>query len=105
MPVTRFPWRNYVKGKVQKAGSTVLVAEVGSLSLEFTKLSQLTGDMQYYDAIQRIYDDLEQGQGMGLLPGMWPVVVDASKTPMAYKGDSFSLGGMSDSVYEYLGTQ
>ncbi|CAJ2507953.1 Uu.00g091390.m01.CDS01 [Anthostomella pinea] len=105
MPVTRFPWRNYVEGKAQKAGSTVLVAEVGSLSLEFTKLSQLTGDMQYYDAIQRIYDDLERGQGMSLLPGMWPVVVDASKTPMAYKGDSFSLGGMSDSVYEYLGKQ
>ncbi|KAI1485972.1 glycoside hydrolase [Biscogniauxia mediterranea] len=103
MPITRFPWRDYVKGKDQRAPGTVLVAEIGSLSLELTKLSQLTGDMQYYDAAQRIYDQLEEGQNETRIPGMWPVVVDASKTPIRFAGDSFSLGGMSDSTFEYLG--
>ncbi|KAI1497166.1 glycoside hydrolase [Biscogniauxia marginata] len=103
MPITRFPWREYVKGKDQRAPGTVLVAEIGSLSLELTKLSQLTGDMQFYDAAQRIYDELEDGQRETLLPGMWPVIVDASKSPMKFTGDSFSLGGMSDSTFEYLG--
>ncbi|KAI0003618.1 glycoside hydrolase family 47 protein [Xylariaceae sp. FL0662B] len=105
MPIPRFPWREYVKGKEQKARGHVLIAEIGSLGLEFTKLSQLTGDMQYYDAAQRISDELEKGQANTYLPGMWPVIVDASKTPLDFGGDSFTLGGMSDSTYEYLGKQ
>ncbi|KAI1336138.1 glycoside hydrolase [Xylariaceae sp. FL0016] len=105
MPITRFPWKDYMKGKDLKAGSSVLVAEIGSLSLEFTKMSQLTGDMQYYDAVQRIYDELEEGQSRSSLPGMWPVIVNAARSPMEFKGDSFSLGGMSDSTFEYLGKQ
>ncbi|KAI1112635.1 glycoside hydrolase [Nemania sp. NC0429] len=105
MPIPRFNWKDYVQGKRQKAPITVLLAELGSLSLEFTKMSQLTGDMQYYDAIQRIYDEMEQGQKKTRLPGMWPVFVDASSSPMSFKGDGFSLGGMSDSAYEYLPKQ
>ncbi|TGJ80337.1 hypothetical protein E0Z10_g8432 [Xylaria hypoxylon] len=105
MPIPRFNWRGYVQGKAQRAPTTVLLAEIGSLSLEFTKMSQLTGDMQYYDAIQRIYDELEKAQSKTRLPGMWPVLIDASTTPMSFKGDGFSLGGMSDSAYEYLPKQ
>lgn len=70
MPIPRFNWRDYVQGKAQKAPMTVLLAEIGSLSLEFTKMSQLTGDMQYYDAVKRIYDELEIAQGRTQLPGM-----------------------------------
>lgn len=40
-------------GVVQTASEAVLVAELASLSLEFTRLSQPTGDAEYYDAIQR----------------------------------------------------
>ncbi|KAI1124802.1 glycoside hydrolase [Nemania abortiva] len=105
MPIPRFNWRDYAQGKNQKAPTTVLLAEIGSLSLEFTKMSQLTGDMQYYDAIQRIYDELEDAQSKTRLPGMWPVLIDASTSPMSFKGDGFSLGGMSDSAYEYLPKQ
>ncbi|KAI1812221.1 glycoside hydrolase family 47 protein [Poronia punctata] len=105
MPISRFNWRDYMKRKPQKAPTTVLLAEIGSLSLEMTKMSQLTGDMQYYDAIKRIYDELEASQAQTALPGMWPVFVDASKSPMGFRGDSFTLGGMSDSTYEYLPKQ
>ncbi|GAP87588.1 putative mannosyl-oligosaccharide alpha--mannosidase [Rosellinia necatrix] len=105
MPIPRFNWRDYVQGKTQRAPMTVLLAEIGTLSLEFTKMSQLTGDMQYYDAIQRIYDELETAQSNTRLPGMWPVLIDASSSPMRFKGDGFSLGGMSDSAYEYLPKQ
>jgi mannosyl-oligosaccharide alpha-1,2-mannosidase len=105
MPIPRFNWRDYAKGKAQKAPTRVLLAEIGSLSLEFTKMSQLTGDMQYYDAVKRIHDELETAQNNTRLPGMWPVMVDASTSPMGFKGDGFSLGGMSDSAYEYLGKQ
>ncbi|KAI1371516.1 glycoside hydrolase family 47 protein [Hypoxylon crocopeplum] len=105
MPITRFPWREYAKGQPLTARRHVLLAEVGSLSLELTKLSQLTNDMQYYDAAQRISDGLEQDQGKTTLPGMWPVIIDTSKSPIKSTGDGFTLGGMSDSTYEYLGKQ
>ncbi|KAI1405642.1 glycoside hydrolase family 47 protein [Hypoxylon fuscum] len=105
MPITRFPWKEYVKGQPQVARGHVLLAEIGSLSLELTKLSQLTNDMLYYDAAQRISDGLEKDQKTTTLPGMWPVIVDASKSPLKSTGDGFTLGGMSDSTYEYLGKQ
>ncbi|KAI0169472.1 glycoside hydrolase family 47 protein [Hypoxylon sp. FL1284] len=105
MPITRFPWKEYAKGMPQKARSHVLLAEIGSLGLELTKLSQLTEDMQYYDAAKRIYDGLERDQKTTILPGMWPVIIDASKSPIKSSGDGFTLGGMSDSTYEYLGKQ
>lgn len=82
----------------------MLVSEIGSLTLEFTRLSQLTGNPKYYDAIQRISDEFEKSQEHTKLPGMWPVVIDASVP--SFSGDStFTLGGMSDSLYEYLPKQ
>ena len=82
----------------------MIVSELGSLSLEFTRLSQLTGDPKYYDAVQRISDEIEKGQNTTKLPGLWPVSIDASKPSFTYD-NSFTLGGMSDSLYEYFPKQ
>ena len=54
--------------------------------------------------MQRIADELEKGQNSTKLPGMWPVMVDASK-PSFDEDGSFTLGGMSDSLYEYFPKQ
>ncbi|POS69904.1 endoplasmic reticulum mannosyl-oligosaccharide 1,2-alpha-mannosidase [Diaporthe helianthi] len=94
----------YMTGLVQRHPTSVLVSELGSLSLEFTKLSQLTGDMKYYDAVQRISDEFEKGQDGTKLPGMWPVQVDPSG-PLFRTDNAFTLGGMSDSLYEYFPKQ
>ncbi|KAG6353888.1 hypothetical protein INS49_005145 [Diaporthe citri] len=94
----------YMTGHVQRHPRTVLVSELGSLSLEFTKLSQLTGDMKYYDAVQRISDEFEKGQDTTKLPGMWPVQIDSSG-PRFTTDNAFTLGGMSDSLYEYFPKQ
>ncbi|RYP27966.1 hypothetical protein DL767_007431 [Monosporascus sp. MG133] len=104
-PITRWDWRAYTAGEAQIASHSTLVSEIGSLSLELSKLSQLTGDMQYHDAAQRISDQFEKGQRKTYLPGMWPVFVDPSKSPMEFPGNSFTLGGMSDSLYEYFPKQ
>jgi len=52
----------YGLGLSQTAPQRMLVSELGSLSLEFTRLSQLTGDPKYYDAVQRISDEFEKSQ-------------------------------------------
>lgn len=93
-------------GHEQKHPKSVLVSELGSLSLEFTKLSQLTGDMKYYDAVQRVSDVFEEGQDDTKLPGMWPVVVHTTESPPSFKKhNGFTLGGMADSLYEYFPKQ
>jgi mannosyl-oligosaccharide alpha-1,2-mannosidase len=72
--------------------------------LEFTRLYQLTNEPKYYDAIQRISDEFEKGQNATKLPGMWPVSIDTSK-PAFDVDNFFTLGGMSDSLYEYFPKQ
>jgi mannosyl-oligosaccharide alpha-1,2-mannosidase len=95
---------SYADGLDQVAPSKALVSEIGSLSLEFTRLSQLTGDPKYYDAIQRVADELEKEQEKTTLPGMWPITVDM-QTPSFKEDTTFTLGGMSDSLYEYFPKQ
>jgi uncharacterized protein YyaL (SSP411 family) len=99
MPIARWSWKDYVEDHGQTAPQQVIVSEIGSLSLEFTKLSQLTGDMKYYDAVQRVSDAFEKSQHTTKLPGMWPVLVNALQ-PSFDSDNSFTLGGMSDSLYE-----
>ena len=101
LPKTRWNLVNAAGGKPQTADSYVLLAEIGSLSLEFTRLSQLTGDMRWYDAVHRIVDLLERQQNLTKLPGMWPMAINAQKADLTQHA-TFTLGAMADSTYEYL---
>lgn len=101
MPLTRWDVEAGRKGAEQPASEGALVAEVGSLSLEFTRLSQLTGNPKYFDAISRITEVLDDHQGLTNLPGLWPVLVNA-RDQIFYKDAGFTLGGMADSLYEYF---
>lgn len=69
--------------------------------MEFTRLSQLTGDTKFFDAVQRVSNRLAKQQPRTHLPGMWPKHYRISKTDCT-KSKSFSLGGEADSAYEYL---
>ncbi|GKT43533.1 endoplasmic reticulum mannosyl-oligosaccharide 1,2-alpha-mannosidase [Colletotrichum spaethianum] len=101
MPITRWKVGDATKGRPQKPGSGELVAEIGSLSMEFTRLSILTGDAKWWDATQRIMEVFERQQNKTNLPGLWPLVVNP-ETEIFYEGDDFTLGAMADSLYEYL---
>lgn len=98
MPITRWKLKDAIKGK-QEADSVVLLAELGSFTMEFTRLSILTGDPKFYDAVDRITRLLAAQQDKTLLPGMWPVVVNA-RTPDLTMDNWFTLGAMADSTYE-----
>lgn len=101
MPISRWDWSRARGGEMQEADENVLAAEIGSLTLELTRLSQITGDGRYFDAVQRIMDQFDQQQMDTKLPGMWPVVVNARNLDL--RSDSgYTLGAMADSLYEYL---
>ncbi|KUL82573.1 hypothetical protein ZTR_09353 [Talaromyces verruculosus] len=104
MPITRWKFKDAKSHLPQAAGENVLVAEIGSLTLEFTRLSQLTKDARWFDAIQRIMDVFDEQQEQTKVPGLWPVVVSA-KTLNFHEFSGFTIGGMADSLYEYLPKQ
>ncbi|EDU47131.1 alpha-mannosidase IC [Pyrenophora tritici-repentis] len=101
MPVTRWNPQKAVSGQQQLPAESGIIAEMASASVEFTRLSQLTGDMRYFDAISRISNVMDEQQSRTRLPGMWPVGVNV-RAPDLTTGGQFSLGAMSDSAYEYL---
>jgi mannosyl-oligosaccharide alpha-1,2-mannosidase len=103
MPMTRWTWRKSAQGGGVEAGEVTLIAELGSMILEFTKLTQLTGDVKYYDAVQRINMELQRVQHNSSLPGMWPYVINARTMEMP--SNRFTLSGMADSTFEYLPKQ
>lgn len=76
-------------------------ASAGSLSMEFTRLSQLTGDPKYHNAISRVTNLLYETQNATLLPGMWPTFFDMSEGILT-QDNTFTLGALADSLYEYL---
>jgi mannosyl-oligosaccharide alpha-1,2-mannosidase len=79
---------------------SVSLAEVGSMTLELTRLSQVTGDRWFFDRAQRAVDYIQN------------VVVPASAlAPLVPTFDSnvpnpfggyYTLAAMADSYYEYL---
>ncbi|KAI9754165.1 MAG: ASTRA complex subunit [Chaenotheca gracillima] len=104
MPMLHWDWQAYTDKQNQRAGSRVPVADLGSLTLEFTRLSQLTKQPKFFDAVQRISDQFDKAQEKTKLPGMWPTMVDA-RTPDFTSDNSFTTGAMADSLYEYLPKQ
>lgn len=101
MPITRWFVHQAAQGQRQIADEQVLIAEIGSLSMEFTRLSLLTGDPKWFDAVQRITDLMAAQQDSTQLPGMWPMVVNA-KDQKFNDGSHFTLAAMADSTFEYL---
>ncbi|KAK8040790.1 glycosyl hydrolase family 47 [Apiospora phragmitis] len=134
MPITRWDVTKAGKGELQEASSWALVAEIGSLCMEFTRLSFVTGDPKWFDATERITEVLKAEQSKTKLPGstypppslldvfsnmqnyatlllyaillltvdtVWPISINP-KTKDFHGDNTFSLGAMADSVFEYL---
>ncbi|KAI1868026.1 uncharacterized protein JN550_006514 [Neoarthrinium moseri] len=81
MPILYYGWRPSSTGRPRRAAAGANLAELGSLSMEFTRLAQLTQENKYYDAIARITDALEEWQSRPngtAIPGIFPESVDAT---------------------------
>eukprot|EP01064_Diplonema_japonicum_P027739 TRINITY_DN4087_c3_g1_i1.p1 TRINITY_DN4087_c3_g1~~TRINITY_DN4087_c3_g1_i1.p1 ORF type:complete len:511 (+),score=73.93 TRINITY_DN4087_c3_g1_i1:104-1636(+) len=82
---------------------TPCLAEVGSVQLEFSYLSIVTGDNKYALAANRFFETLWDLRQSGSSPhpkGLWPLFFDIVKGE--FDSDVYSIGGQGDSFYEYL---
>jgi mannosyl-oligosaccharide alpha-1,2-mannosidase len=79
MPDLYYRWKPTFASQAHRAGVRSNLAELGSLSMEFTRLAQITRDPRYYDAVARITLALSEWQDRGtMLDGVFPDNVDAS---------------------------
>lgn len=99
LPITRWMWEPALNGVPQELPESVLLAEMGSLAMEFTRLSQLTGDPKWFDAVHRITLLLEANTQATLLPGMFPISIGVRVLDFS-ADNSFTLNGMADSFFE-----
>lgn len=95
-------WLNFQEAQdgKQVAGTHDPSASPTSLCLEFTRLSQLSGDPKFYDATDRVTRFLERVQETTRMPGMWPLAINFQQETA--DDVTFSLGALADSLYEYL---
>lgn len=101
LPANSFNFRNAKNGKLM-ASSRQSLAVLGSMSMEFTRLSQLTGDPKYYTVVEQLKRGLEKTQDQTNLPGLWPKYIDLIEGTRPTSDTLFTLGAQADSAYEYL---
>ena len=101
MLIIRWKPRQAITGLDQNAADRGIIAELASSSLELTRLSQVTGDMRWFDAAQRITEVLDEQQNQTSLPGMWPVDINVQAANLRGSA-TYSLGAQADSAFEYL---
>ncbi|TWU78182.1 hypothetical protein ED733_007733 [Metarhizium rileyi] len=78
MPVLYYAWMPENTSQPHQA-TRAGMAELATLSMEFTRLAQLTSQHKYYDAIDRITNGLIELQKTGTkLPGLFPENLDIS---------------------------
>lgn len=101
MPVDFFDINTSKAGTGLEVEWSVVTASPGTLLMEFTRLSQITGDTKYYTAISNLVSLFQDGQRKTVLPGMWPTTV-SMRTLNVIQGNDFTLGSGADSLYEYI---
>ncbi|KAI8606411.1 class I alpha-mannosidase [Dissophora ornata] len=101
-----FQKRNFPAGRVAVDESanhspvySFVLAEVGTIQLEFSRLSMLTKNPIYDQKAQRIFEVL--GTATSELPGLLPLYV-IDREGQHYSTYRATLGGMADSYYEYV---
>ncbi|KAG0087092.1 hypothetical protein BGZ93_008753 [Podila epicladia] len=78
--------------------SIFVLAEIGTIQVEFTRLSKLTGNPVYEQKARGVIDTINKINTE--LPGLYPSQVGEGST--GYSSYSASVGGQTDSFYEYL---
>lgn len=100
VPVGRI---RFGSGVTAGASTSSVLAEAGSMLLEYTRLWQVTGNREYFDRVQRTTDWLDRNMTQQSKLG---ALLPTTLYPETGGGAGvFSFGGMSDSYYEYLPKQ
>ncbi|CDZ96298.1 1, 2-alpha-mannosidase [Phaffia rhodozyma] len=100
---TGIPYAAIQPGRPRAFGSPseACLAEAGSMTLELTRLWQLTGNITYFHHVQKVTDYIDTVlTRRSLWPPLLPTIFDPESADDL--DGMFSFGGQADSYYEYL---
>lgn len=78
-------------------GHSAVLAEFGTIQIEFKYLSAHTGDRKYHDAVQKIMDTLRR---VDKPHGLFPAMINPATG--SWTNQKIVFGALGDSFYEYL---
>ena len=78
-------------------GGSAILAEVGTIQLEFAALSRYTKDKQYDERVMKVLHHLDKQPKPN---GLMPLYIDVNSG--SFTSQHVSLGAMGDSAFEYL---
>ncbi|ETO14104.1 hypothetical protein RFI_23265, partial [Reticulomyxa filosa] len=86
----------------QWTGGSVLLAEVGTIQLEFKSCADRSKDPSLGEKAVRVFEKLDPKRGGPALPlrGQFPIYIDTNH--IRYRNNHITWGAMGDSFYEYL---
>ncbi|CAM9973923.1 unnamed protein product, partial [Hapterophycus canaliculatus] len=90
------PRVNFRTGK-NSGGSKSVLAEIGTLQVEFRYLSKITGVQKYADKANRVFDIMHDIKSHD---GLYPIFINPSSAKPV--GSQVTFGALGDSFYEYL---
>uniref|UniRef100_A0A7S4T7X4 alpha-1,2-Mannosidase n=1 Tax=Ditylum brightwellii TaxID=49249 RepID=A0A7S4T7X4_9STRA len=76
-----------------------LIAEFGTLQVEFRYLAAATGKSHYAEKSEHVFEIIKQ---MNAPKGLYPVYVQNTQKTPSFSGNHVTFGAMGDSVYEYM---
>ena len=85
-------------------GGCGILADMGTIDLEFKALSHALNDQKYSDLANKVRESIKQvdflGRSRKPVPGLYPLYIDQSSGKSC--GSKASIAAMGDSFYEYL---
>jgi mannosyl-oligosaccharide alpha-1,2-mannosidase len=82
----------------QWTGGQLILAEIGTVQMEFTTLSRHTGDPKYEQICMKVYEHVRNNPVQP--PGLYPLYADPNSG--RWTSSQVALGAMGDSFFEYL---
>ncbi|KAK1919906.1 hypothetical protein P3342_002200 [Pyrenophora teres f. teres] len=108
MPITHWNSTKATHGDPQETAQKSTIADLTSCNLAFTRLSQLTGNMRFYEATTHITRMLATQQNDTKIPGLWPTTINPTTADFtsanAFTPDTLShahLAQMSQLLHQY----
>jgi len=98
---SRLPWPkwNIARARGSVSGEPTILAEAGSMQLEFRYLSAHTGDDRFQRAGDACFEAIQSTGVTGLAP---VYLTPPDHTPPRALSSKYAIGALADSYYEYL---
>lgn len=98
LPITSWNATKVADGEKQELSGNATLAELTTYNLAFVRLSQLTGDMRFYDAVTRVTNILESQQKRTKIPGLWPAEINLETLDLT-SHNTFNVDAASGPAY------